>query len=41
MTNQQQNANTNPTTILEFAKLQLAAEVLYDLKCYTKLGNYG
>ncbi|MFH6973488.1 hypothetical protein ACG2K1_06425 [Neisseria sp. 23W00296] len=32
MTNQQQNANTNPTTILEFAKLQLAAEVLYDLK---------
>ncbi|WP_153712452.1 calcium-binding protein [Eikenella corrodens] len=32
MTNQQQNTNTNPATILEFARLQLAAEVLYDLK---------
>lgn len=32
MTNQQQNTNTNPTTILEFARLQLAAEALYGFK---------
>ncbi|MFH6975328.1 hypothetical protein ACG2K1_11270 [Neisseria sp. 23W00296] len=32
MTNQQQNTNTNPATILEFARLQLAAEVLYGFK---------
>ena len=32
MTNQQQNPNTNPATILEFARLQLAAEVLYGFK---------
>jgi len=28
----QQNQNTNPATILEFARLQLAAEALYDFK---------
>lgn len=32
MTNQQQNTNTNPATILEFARLQLAAEALYGFK---------
>ena len=32
MTNQQQNPNTNPATILEFARLQLAAEALYGFK---------
>ena len=31
MTNQQ-NTNTNPATILEFARLQLAAEALYGFK---------
>ena len=30
--NQQQNLNNNPATILEFARLQLAAEVLYGFK---------